>query len=162
MKKLTFPRCARLGALSLAFAMAACSAGANGDATTTAGSSANMSATPAAPEAPATRPAAPSQGLWQQMQAEIGSAACDSHAQCKTIAVGHKACGGPESYAAYSTKGTDEAKLARLAADHTAARKSENERSGMLSNCMMVQDPGATCSANRCVLQNRPGAASVQ
>ncbi|HEY0062247.1 MAG TPA: hypothetical protein VGC21_09000 [Telluria sp.] len=137
-----------LGAALLATASAACS-----------GVPGSAPATPAAAPAPApvTAPvaanaAAPAPaGLLQQLEAEIGQAACDSTAQCKTIAIGHKACGGPESYLAYSTKGGDAAKVARLAADYSAERKSKNAKSGMMSTCSVAVDPGATCKAGRCV-----------
>ncbi|UUZ56385.1 hypothetical protein LP419_14955 [Massilia sp. H-1] len=87
----------------------------------------------------------------QQLKAEIGIAACDTSAQCKTIAVGHKACGGPEGYLAYSTKTGDAAKVAKLAADYNTERKNQTAKSGMMSTCSVVLDPGATCSAGRCV-----------
>ncbi len=85
------------------------------------------------------------------MRAEIGDAACDSAAQCKTIAVGHKACGGPETYLVWSSKRSDPAKVARLADAYGSKRKDENIASGMASNCAMTMDPGATCNAGRCV-----------
>ncbi len=151
--KTSLPLLARLcGALVLASASVACSGVAgNGDAS---------SSTPAAPAAPApvvaaapapVAAAAPANSLRAQLTAEIGDAACDSSAQCKTVPVGSKACGGPEGYLAYSTKRSDSAKVARLAAEDAAQRKQDDQRSGMVSNCMMLMDPGATCSAGRCV-----------
>lgn len=86
-----------------------------------------------------------------QLTAEIGDAACDNSQQCKTIAVGSKACGGPEAYLPYSTKRSDSAKVSRLAAQHAAQRKASDERAGMVSNCMMLMDPGAVCTAGKCV-----------
>ena len=155
MKKPTLTHSARLGALFLLFGLAGCSGvSASGEA-----------AAPAAPAAPpvAAAPAAPgNQGLWPQIQANIGAASCDSSAQCRTLAVGHKSCGGPESYVAYSTKSGDSARLVRLGEQYAAARKAENERSGMVSNCMMMVDPGATCAANRCVLNKGGTGVSAQ
>jgi hypothetical protein len=95
----------------------------------------------------------------QQIQAEIGDASCDTNQQCRTLPVGHRACGGPESFLAYSTERGDSAKLLRLAAQHTAARKEQNEGSGMISTCQAITDPGATCSAGRCVAGNAGGGA---
>jgi len=94
-----------------------------------------------------------------QLQAAVGTAACDSPAQCKTVAIGHKACGGPESYMAYSTK-ADGAGVSRLAQRYADARKGEDQRGGMVSNCMLLRDPGATCTAGRCVTL-QPGQGSV-
>ena len=143
MKNSSLIRCARYGALALLFGLSACS-----------GVSANAdTATQAGPPAAATAPAGQMhQGLWQKIQAEIGTASCDSATQCRTMPVGHKSCGGPERYAAYSTRSGDSARLLAMGEQYAAARKAENERSGMVSNCMMMQDPGATCSAQRCVL----------
>jgi hypothetical protein len=101
--------------------------------------------------APAAKAAAPATSLLQQLRAEIGDAACDSARQCKTVAVGHKACGGPETYLAWSSKTSDGAKVQRLADAQRAQRKAGNEASGMMSTCSAVMDPGATCSAGRCV-----------
>jgi len=77
----------------------------------------------------------------------IGDAACDSDSQCKTLAVGAKACGGPEYYLAWSTKRTDEAALREAAkSDLTAPRNTAANRGGV-SNCVFVSDPGAYCAA---------------
>ncbi len=92
-----------------------------------------------------------------QLRAEIGSAACDNSRQCHTIAVGNKACGGPETYLAWSSKASNEASVRRLAQAHSARRQADNTASGMVSTCSVVIDPGATCSAGRCVT----GGASV-
>ena len=101
--------------------------------------------------------------LMQQINAEIGTAACDAPAQCKTLAIGAKACGGPESYVAYSTKQSDGAKLTALAARDAEARKKADARAGMVSTCSVVSDPGATCDAGRCVtLQRTTGSSNVR
>lgn len=147
MKTTISPTLLRLaGAVFLATFGVACSGVAGTAPATPAAAPAPVVA--AAPVAAAT-PAAPA-GLMQQLQAQIGNAACDSNAQCKTIAVGHKACGGPESYLAYSTKQGDAAKVASLAADYSAERKKQNVKSGMMSTCSVVLDPGAVCTAGRC------------
>ena len=147
------------GALLLAVAGSACS-GVSSTAAPESAPSAPVGKTPAPAPAPAAAPppapvraAAPAAttDLLQQLRAEIGGAACDTAQQCKTIPVGHKACGGPETYLAWSSKASDGAKLRSLADAYGAKRKSENVASGMISNCMAVMDPGATCNAGRCV-----------
>ena len=77
---------------------------------------------------------------------EIGDAACDTDAQCRTVGIGSKACGGPEGYLAWSSKvnGTG-TRLSELAAAHSTERERENELSGMRSNCRVTPDPGAVC-----------------
>jgi hypothetical protein len=138
MKNTTLTRC--LGITLLALAGTACS-GAAGTAPVTA----------AAPRTPAPATAASAPDLMAQLRTEIGSAACDSAQQCNTVAVGHKACGGPETYLAWSSKASNAATVRQLAGAHAARRKRDNLDSAMVSTCSAVMDPGATCSAGRCV-----------
>lgn len=101
---------------------------------------------------PAPAPTSASAQLRQELQTLIGEPRCDSDAQCKTVGVGQKACGGPTRYLAWSTRTTDRATLEATAARLVAADKTANEKSGRVSNCMAVVDPGAVCRANRCQL----------
>ena len=110
-----------------------------------------------APQNPSTGAAQGSAPLLAQIEAERGDAACDSDAQCHTIGVGAKACGGPERYLAWSSKNGDGTRLRALVAEHAAARRAEDAKNGMMSTCSVVQDPGATCSAGHCVLRAAGG-----
>ncbi|MCE3606439.1 hypothetical protein LXA47_22935 [Massilia sp. P8910] len=113
-------------------------------------------ATPAKPAAAAPVAAsAPAASLGARITAEIGDLACDNASQCRTLPVGSKACGGPAGYLPWSAKRSNGELLARLAAEQAAAEKKVNEKSGMMSTCSIEQDPGATCSAGKCVLQPR-------
>ena len=123
--------------------MSACAAPAN-----------KPAATPAA-AAPATAVPAGAAALAQQVRDEIGQAACTSDNQCRTIGVGHRACGGPEAWLAWSASASNEVKLKQLVEAHAQARKAEVERSGMMSICAMLPDPGAQCVAQRCTLKTR-------
>jgi len=109
-----------------------------------------------APQVPAraadTAPTADSGALLARIEAARGDAACDSDAQCRTIGVGAKACGGPETWLAWSSKRDDGSRLRALVAEHAAARRAEDRKAGMMSTCSVVQDPGAVCTAGRCVL----------
>ena len=98
-------------------------------------------------------PAPGNASLLAQIQAEVGAAACDSTQQCQTIAIGAKACGGPERYLAWSSKGYDGKKLKALAQAQAEASRKQQQADGMMSTCSIVTDPGATCEAGRCVLQ---------
>lgn len=108
------------------------------------------------PSAPPVKSADPSASLGEQITLAIGDAACDNAQQCRTLPVGAKACGGPAGYLAWSTKRGNGELLARLAAQQAAEERKKNEKSGMMSTCSIELDPGATCSAGRCVLQ-KPG-----
>jgi hypothetical protein len=112
--------------------------------------------TSACGSAPTQNDAPPAPGnasLLAQIQAEVGAAACDSTQQCQTLAIGAKACGGPERYLAWSSKGNDGKKLKALAQAQAEASRKQQQADGMMSTCSIVTDPGATCEAGRCVLQ---------
>lgn len=93
-----------------------------------------------------------SAGLLHQIQAQAADLACDTSQQCHALPVGAKACGGPESYLPWSSKRQDGSALRELAARHAALRRADNAKSGMLSNCLALPEPGASCQAGRCVL----------
>lgn len=98
----------------------------------------------------AAAPAAPGKdiaALEASVKSLIGDAACTAHDQCRTIAFGAKACGGPQAYLPWSTLRTNEAALKRAADSYAEARRAEAKQLDMASNCAMVLDPGAYCSA---------------
>lgn len=147
-------------ALLIAIAEAACGSSQPPDSRPVSDVSPLASVAPAVTGAPAAPGAG---GLAAQISAEIGDAACDNAQQCRTLAYGHKACGGPERYLAYSTKRSDSARLAQLGEQLARQRRDEDVRSGMMSTCSVTPDPGATCTAGRCVLQPQgPGGPAVR
>lgn len=86
------------------------------------------------------------------------TAACSSDQQCKTVPVGAKSCGGPESYMAYSTANVSTEKALSLAARYRKEREAENQASGLVSDCRFMMDPGAQCRAGTCQLGGKNGA----
>jgi hypothetical protein len=76
---------------------------------------------------------------------------CTSDAECRTVPVGGKACGGPTGYRAYSTKGADPAAVEALAQKEHELAMAEARASGRVSNCMILADPGAACVQGQCV-----------
>jgi len=97
-----------------------------------------------------------------QIQQLIGEGVCTTDADCRTIAVGNKACGGPESYLAWSVRQTDPQPLAVAAERYASERKAQNQQSGMMSNCAFVTDPGARCETARAGSADAGTSASVQ
>ena len=91
--------------------------------------------------------------LLARIRGAIGEAKCSSDAQCRTLAIGEKACGGPQSWLAWSTAGTEPAPLQSLASELAALARHRNQLSGRVSNCQYNADPGAVCQARRCVLR---------
>lgn len=109
-------------------------------------------ATATASAASAAAPEPESARLARELRTLIGPAACTADAQCRTVPVGAKACGGPAGYLAWSTQGTDATRLTALAAQQSEAHRREVEASGMRSNCAVTTDPGASCVQGRCQL----------
>ena len=89
-----------------------------------------------------------------QVSRLIGDAACSSDADCATVGIGALACGGPQAYAAWSTKQTDARALQQAVARDRSARELQIAKSGQQSICRVVPDPGAFCgAARRCQLR---------
>lgn len=82
----------------------------------------------------------------------VGAASCSSSAQCRTLPIGARPCGGPDFYLPWSSPHPDEASLLALARRARSERKAEVERSGELSTCQHIGDPGAVCVAGSCQL----------
>ena len=83
---------------------------------------------------------------------------CTADQQCKTVPVGAKSCGGPESYMAYSTASVSADKAQALAERYRKEREAENKASGLVSDCRYLMDPGASCRAGSCQLGGQNGA----
>lgn len=78
----------------------------------------------------------------------VGDAACSLDDQCRTMAIGTSACGGPERYLAWSTLRTEEAALRQAAAAYPSDRRATSQRGGAISTCSPLVDPGARCAAS--------------
>ena len=96
--------------------------------------------------------------LQSQIRAEIGTAACTSNTQCRTLPLGAQACGGPQAWLAWSTAVSREATLNTLSEQLSALQRQRNAQNRMVSTCQFKADPGAWCPAQQCVLR-APGAA---
>lgn len=97
----------------------------------------------------------------QALRSEIGDAACRADADCRTIAVGNKPCGGPQAYLPWSSTRSDAQRIGELASAHAALQRAEQRRRNLVSDCAFVTDPGSACSANRCVLRQGRNAGSL-
>ncbi|MGY5798283.1 hypothetical protein [Rheinheimera faecalis] len=94
--------------------------------------------------------------LLQQEKAKIiklvGEAKADTAKQCRLLALGQKACGGPESYLAYSISETDEKLLKQHAFMYKQLQQQMQAQSGLLSNCAVVPEARLEWSAGHCRL----------
>jgi|GEM_PF-331074 len=104
----------------------------------------------------ATTPAVPSGGdlaaVESQLDATLGKAsACTADAECRSVAVGAKACGGPTGYRAYSGKTVSPDSVEALAQHERELAAAQAKASHQVSPCFMLADPGARCQQNKCV-----------
>lgn len=117
---------------------------------------------PAAKPVPSQPAGTPAQAM-ARVQALVGEAACRSDADCQTLPVGRRACGGPAQYLPWSAWRTSGKALSEAAAPTLKAAPAEGE--GMMGTCQVLMDPGAQCqrppaappsAPGRCVLRQAP------
>lgn len=87
---------------------------------------------------------------YAEIKALIGEAKASDVQQCRKVAFGYKACGGPASYLIYSVAGLDEAVLLKKVAEYNALDEAETHRLGLISDCAMVTEPGVMLEGGVC------------
>ena len=90
--------------------------------------------------------------LDTQMQALIGDATCRSDAQCQSIGLGNKPCGGFDDYCIYSEHETDVAAVQESTAKYNALSTQWNMENNAISNCMMRLKPALMCHNHHCAI----------
>lgn len=86
---------------------------------------------------------------------------CREDADCATVGVGARSCGGPEQYLAYAVRETSATALQRAVQDHARLRKKQIEERGEMSTCEVLPDPGAYCApAGQCQVRPSRGAST--
>jgi hypothetical protein len=91
------------------------------------------------------------QKAHQQLKTLTADSQCDNSAQCKVVAVGSRACGGPSSYLVYSNKTANEQAVEQLSKKITSLESQFNAENSMVSICQHLMAPGAQCVENKCV-----------
>ena len=79
--------------------------------------------------------------------------ACRQDDDCRSLAIGFRACGGPEGFVAWSASSTDADALRTAARHYERARRTQAAALGEASTCDILSDPGAFCA--------RPAAAAA-
>ncbi len=75
--------------------------------------------------------------------------ACERDADCRSLGVGARACGGPASWQAYSVRGlkpADEQALLARTRQAAEAERRQQAAEGRMSICQVLPDPGAHCA----------------
>jgi hypothetical protein len=88
-----------------------------------------------------------------RLRALSAASVCRQAADCATVPVGLKACGGPAAYIAVAQADLPAAQA--LAQRHLQQRLEQRRtHPEPPSTCNLVQDPGAQCVESRCVAGN--------
>jgi hypothetical protein len=87
----------------------------------------------------------------------IGDAAATNPGSCAVVAIGHRPCGGPRLYRAYSKEEADSASLASLVDAFNRLDQQRNEEQGLISTCEALPRPRVELVDGRCVLVAGPG-----
>ena len=83
---------------------------------------------------------------------------CRENADCATVGVGARSCGGPEQYLAYAVNDTPVAALQQALQHHARLRRKQLEARGEMSTCELLPEPGAQCTpAGQCALLPQRG-----
>ena len=96
--------------------------------------------------------------LEDQAKALVKAGGCSSASQCRTAAVGSRACGGPRYYLVYCSLTTDTAALRQKLDAVAAAEREFNTRYQLASTCEFRMPPQAGLIAGSCQAQPAPQA----
>ena len=88
--------------------------------------------------------------LERQARALAKTDGCDRADQCAAAPLGAKACGGPRAYLVYCRATTDEAALMRALDELKRAEEGYNRAAGLVSDCMLVQQPEVRLEGRTC------------
>jgi hypothetical protein len=76
--------------------------------------------------------------------------ACTGGDNCRAMAMGSKACGGPTSYIIYSSSKTDEKLLSEKVKQYTDLEKEINIKYNRVSDCRFLLPPTVDCLNGVC------------
>ena len=91
--------------------------------------------------------------IENEAKALVKTDGCSSAGECRTAAVGSKACGGPRYYLVYCSRTTDSAALFRKLDAIAAAEREYNTRYKIVSTCEFRLPPQLALSGGSCQAQ---------
>ncbi len=87
--------------------------------------------------------------LYTEVETFAQNKACAGD-DCRVMAMGAKACGGPTRFIIYSLSKTDEKILAEKVKTYTDFQKELNTKYNRISDCAMVLPPNVDCVNGLC------------
>jgi hypothetical protein len=88
--------------------------------------------------------------LERELRALARVTGCDAASQCRSVAVGEKACGGPRAYLVYCPRSTDERALLAKAEELRRAERAWNQANQIVSTCEMLLEPRLELAGGQC------------
>jgi len=95
--------------------------------------------------------------LEDQAKAIVKTDGCSSAGECRTAAVGSRACGGPRYYLIYCSRTTDSAALFRKLDAVAAAEREFNAKYQIVSTCEFRLPPKVALSGGSCQMTEGAG-----
>lgn len=90
------------------------------------------------------------QKVEQQAKAVVRTDNCSNEGQCRTAAVGSRACGGPRYYLTFCAASTDTVRLFRLLSQISGMETAYNTKWQLASTCEFRMAPGVRLSGGVC------------
>jgi hypothetical protein len=88
--------------------------------------------------------------LGDEIQEFAKNKACTGGDNCRSMAMGSKACGGPTNYIIYSLSETDEKVLSEKIKQYTDFQKELNIKYNRTSDCLFLSPPTVDCLNGVC------------
>lgn len=82
----------------------------------------------------------------------ITDLSCDDDAQCKSVGIGEKSCGGPSEYKIYSTKTAPDEMVTSLVTNYNMLAKQYSAMDDTMGTCEVVKQPAIGCIQSKCGL----------
>ena len=89
--------------------------------------------------------------IQSDIEGMVADKSCNGAGDCKVLAYGKKACGGPSTYVIYGSN-VDEALLEKKSNEYTALQDEVNRRFGLISDCSIMAVPEVTCVDGKCII----------
>ena len=85
------------------------------------------------------------------IHAVIDAGSCSETGECRFLAYGSKACGGPQGYLIFSDR-IDVDALTKKVEEYSKAEDAYNKKFGIISDCMLAAPPEKlSCEDGKCV-----------
>jgi hypothetical protein len=101
--------------------------------------------------------------LAEEISTMTHNRSCKQLSECRTVALGARACGGPKRYVVYSVNNVNETDLLVKASSYNSYDQQLNGDSNTVGTCDVLMPPKLGCQKNLCVqFAAKPGSPKPQ